>query len=162
MAIVAEKDLSVESRQLMDRLPAEISPIVAGTPVLGACLHGSYAVGQTNPFSDLDIALVTDGSLTGWEETRLQIAVATDLESRCPDLPEMDARIIDSAPLTFQGRMLYYGSLLYARDEDYRVEFRTRVRMAYFDHQPTEAMICDAFLQRTREWGLHGGHLQSE
>lgn len=156
MAIMAEKDLPLETRQLIDHLRAEIAPIVAGTPVLLAYLHGSYAVGQTNPFSDLDIALVTDGSLTGWEETRLQIAVATDLESRCPDLPEIDARILDSAPLTFQGRMLYYGILLYARGEDYRVEFETRVRMAYFDYQPTEAMIRDAFLQRTRERGLHG------
>ena len=156
MAIVAEKDLSVETRQLIDRLRAEIAPIVAGTPVSLAYLHGSYAVGQTNPFSDLDIALVTDGSLTGWEETRLQIAVATELESRCPDLPEIDARIIDSAPLTFQGRVLCYGILLYARDEDFRVEFETRVRMAYFDYQPTETMIRDAFLQRMRERGLHG------
>lgn len=39
------------------------------------------------------------------------IAVATDLESRCPDLPEIDAWVIDSDPLTFQGRMLYHGIL---------------------------------------------------
>jgi len=156
MAIVAEKDLPVETRQLIDRLRAEIAPIVAGTPVSLAHLHGSYAVGPTNPFSDLDMALVTDGSLTGWEETRLQIAVAAELGSRCPDLPEIDARVIDSAPLTFQGRVLYYGILLYARDEDFRVEFETRVRMAHFDYQPTETMIRDAFLQRMRERGLHG------
>jgi len=106
MAIVAEKDLPVKTRQLMDRLRAEIAPIVAGGPMLLAYLHGWYAVGQTNPFGDLDIVLVTDGSLTGWEETKLQMAVATDLESRCPSLPEIDARIIDSDPLTFQGRML--------------------------------------------------------
>ncbi len=112
MAIVAEKDLPVETGQLIDCLRAEIVPIVAGTPPLLACQHGSYAVRHTNPFSDLDIALVTDSSLTGWEETGLQMAVATELESRCPDLPEIDARVIDSARLTFQGRMLWYGILL--------------------------------------------------
>jgi hypothetical protein len=47
----------------------------------------------------------------------LQIAVATELETRCPDLPEVDARVINQAPLTFQGQVLYFGIFLYSRDE---------------------------------------------
>jgi hypothetical protein len=82
--------------------------------------------------------------------------VATELETRCPDLPEVDIRVINLAPLTFQGQVLYYGILLYSRDEIRRVEFETSLRSAYFDYQPAEQMIRQTFLQHVKERGLRG------
>lgn len=156
MAIVAEKDLPTETRQLVDRLRREIGPILAIRPVLLAYLYGSYATSQPYPFSDLDIALVSDGLLPTWQEVELQVAVATELETRCPDLPEVDIRVINLAPLTFQGQVLYYGILVYSRDEFRRVEFETSLRSAYFDYQPAEQMIRRAFLEHVQERGLRG------
>ena len=124
--------------------------------MLLAYLHGSYTSGRPSPFSDLDIALVTDGPLSARQEMDLQIAIATDLEARRPDLPEVDARIINQAPLTFQGQVLYYGILLYSRDEVRRVDFETSVRSAYFDYQPTEELMRQAFFERVKERGLRG------
>jgi predicted nucleotidyltransferase len=145
-----------ETRQLVARLRREIGPILAPRPALLAYLYGSYAAGKPYPFSDLDIALVSDGLLPTWQEVELQVAVATELETRCPDLPEVDIRVINLAPLTFQGQVLYYGILLYSRDEIRRVEFETSLRSAYFDYQPAEEMIRQAFLQHVKERGLRG------
>jgi predicted nucleotidyltransferase len=156
VAIVAKKDLPTETRQLVDRLSREIHPILADRPVLLAYLYGSYATGRPYPFSDLDIALVTDGTLSARQEVELQVTVATELEARCLALPEVDVRVINLAPLTFQGQVLYYGILLYSRDEVRRVEFETSVRSAYFDYQPAEQMIRRAFLQHVKERGLRG------
>lgn len=49
-----------------------------------------------------------------------------------------------------------YGILLYSRDEIRRVEFETSLRSAYFDYQPAEQMIRQAFLEHVKDRGLRG------
>jgi hypothetical protein len=65
-------------------------------------------------------------------------------------------RIINYAPLVFRGRVVCDGSLVYARDEQLRIEFETATRLRYFDYQPVHRSIQDAFFADLRERGLYG------
>ena len=47
-----------------------------------------------------------------------------------------------------QERVLTSGVLLYFRDEDFRVNYETRIRKRYFDFQPVLTMMRQAYFER--------------
>lgn len=142
----------------IEMLKANIGSILKPYPVALAYLYGS-ATGNLTPFSDVDIALVTDRQLTPRERLKLMLGVEVELAERC-DIHSADVRIINDAPLVFRGRVVCDGILLYARNELARVEFETKTRDAYFDYLPVHRWLQEAFFAEVRERGLHGRQRQ--
>ena len=62
----------------------------------------------------------------------------------------------NDAPLVFWGRVVCDGVLVYARDEQERIEFETTTRLRYFDYLPIHRRLQDAFFANLRERGLYG------
>ena len=68
----------------------------------------------------------------------------------------VDVRVINSAPVLLRGEVVTHGRLLYARDEDSRIEFETRTRMEYFDFLPAAELYRKTFFENLRQRGLSG------
>ena len=141
--------------ELVPRLRQALSAILKDRPVKLAYLHGSVAIGFTTPFSDMDIALVTDRAMTPLERLHLTSAVELDLAEHW-DIRHADVRVINDAPLVFRGRVVCEGILLFARDEATRIEFETTTRDDYFDYLPVHRQLQEAFFAHLRKQGLHG------
>lgn len=143
---------------LLPCLRAELTDILDEKPVMIAYLYGSVAEGYATSFSDVDIALVLepDNGLSPYDRTMMELQIGAEVEDRC-DVAEADVRSIDVAPLTVQGHVLTEGTLLYSRDESFRVDYEVMTRKRYLDFQPAEEMMRKAFLERVRRKGLlHG------
>ncbi|MGQ9648011.1 MAG: nucleotidyltransferase domain-containing protein [Thermodesulfobacteriota bacterium] len=101
--------------------------------IVFAYLHGSFTEGR--PFRDIDISVFVDESRVSKEKTlNFEVSFSVELEDtiRMP----IDVKVINYAPLAFQ----YYstaGTLLMCRDDDFRVDFLTRIRSLYFDFRPS-------------------------
>ena len=128
----------------MDRFKSTIlacaSKILDRFPVLCAYLYGSQASGAVHPFSDVDIAVYLrkdafDGKM------RLESDIALAFDDALDHRADTDVRAINEMPLVLQGEILTKGILIYSRDEETRVFFETRTRMAYFDFKP----VIDAY-----------------
>ncbi|MGC9522299.1 MAG: hypothetical protein ACP5HG_10535 [Anaerolineae bacterium] len=64
--------------------------------------------------------------------------------------------MINEAPLIFRGRVVTEGILLYASDEEARIDFEVKTRLRYFDYLPVYREMRDTFLAAIRERGLYG------
>lgn len=134
----------------------QILPSVCGNqPVQLAYLYGSTVTGHTTPFSDVDIALLTTEPLAPLARLRLIQHVQARLYDDC-GLVDVDVRIINDAPLVLQGRVVTDGVLLYARNEQARIDFETTTRMHYFDYLPIHERLQEAFFDTIRTRGLYG------
>ncbi len=106
------------------------------SPVLFAYLYGSYAVHQTHPFSDLDIAIYIKKSLTTRETMKLEMDLSLEMDNRFPGGPSSDIRTINHMPLAVAGNAITEGILIYCIDDDTRIDFERIVRCSYFDFLP--------------------------
>ena len=146
----------MSTEDLVSRLRHHLPSILKDRPIQLAYLYGSAARGERIPLSDVDIALLAIRVLSPQERLRLMLDVSLEVEERC-DLREADVRVINDAPLLFQGRVVTEGILLYSRDEAERVRYETMTRMRYFDYLPIHQRLRDAFLANVREQGLYYG-----
>lgn len=67
-----------------------------------------------------------------------ELEISGEVEKRCK-VQNVDVRAINDAPLRVQGQVVTEGVLLYARNEDLRVDFEVYTRKRYFDFQPVLA-----------------------
>jgi len=140
--------------RLLSKFQRVLPQMLDQQPVGLAYLYGSTTTGQTTPFSDVDIALVVDEGLSPYERLKLTLRLQLDLADRC-DISNVDVRIINDAPLVFQGRVVCDGILVYSREEQERIEFEVGTRLQYFDYLPIHKRLQDAFLADLRERGLY-------
>ena len=133
-----------------------LNRILPRYPVNLAYLFGSTAAGKATPLSDVDIALVLpDEQVDPGNLLSLELQLADEI-SRLLEIEEVDVRVINSAPLMVRGEVVTHGILLYSTDEDFRVEFETSTRSAYFDFLPIAAMVRREYFDRLYERGLNG------
>ena len=139
---------------LIAKLCRTLPSILKHHPIRLAYLYGSAVTGEVTPFSDVDIALVIQDNLTPLERLKLILHIQVDLADHC-DIPDADVRIINDAPLVFRGRVISDGILMYARDEQGRIDFETSTRIRYFDYLVVHTRLQEAFFANLRERGLY-------
>lgn len=101
--------------QITSKLRSALPLILERRPVTIAYLFGSVTIGKMNPFSDVDIALFVNEGLSPLEKLKLILSIQLDLADQC-DIPNADVRIINDAPLVFQGKVVNEGLLVFARN----------------------------------------------
>jgi predicted nucleotidyltransferase len=146
---------------LVHKLRKDLPGILADHPVILAYLYGSAAQGTATPLSDVDIALVVDRrALATLARMDMELGIEVDLELTC-GIENSDVRIVNDAPIAVRGAVVTEGILLYARDEDVRVDFETTTRKEYFDFRPIAEQQRNAFFADLMENGLYGQSHQS-
>jgi uncharacterized protein len=155
-----QSDIRVERQnqatEIITKLQAHTSEVLAQFPVDIAYLHGSVARGCPLPSSDVDIALVLTEVPPPYERLILELKIQAALEDAC-GLTNLDVRTINHAPLMVQGGIIQEGLLLYSRDKDRCLAFEILTRKKYFDYQPTAEWMQRAFLDHIRRKGLFSG-----
>lgn len=141
---------------LVSSLRERIAEILSPHPVALAYLYGSAAAGRATPLSDVDIALVLADNRTAIpNQLEFELALEAEIAERC-GIHNADVRIINGAPVTFRGQVVSEGILLFARDEERRIEFETHTLSEYFDFLPVDKFLRDAYFDHLREKGLYG------
>ncbi len=145
-----------KAAQVVALLEQRLPDVLAPYPVDAAYVYGSVARGTATPLSDVDIALLLAAPLAAYERLKLELTIQGEIEMP-GDLPPVDVRAINDAPLMVQGRIVQQGKLVYERDHAHRVHFEVMTRKLYFDFAPVARRLQNAFLERVRKKGLlHG------
>lgn len=129
--------------------------VFAPYPVDIAYFHGSAALGQSTPLSDIDLAVVVKAEVPANRYLDIELDLALALE-KSTHLKNIDLRIINQAPLEVKGKILENGRLLFSRDEAKRVDFETSTRNRYFDFLPIANYMHHQFFKHTSREGLLG------
>jgi len=116
-------------------------------PVSFAYLYGSYATGPVHPFSDVDIGIYVHGAASE-RQLELELTISLEIDTQLAGNAQSDVRVINGLPLSFLGKILTDGILIYSIDEVSRVDFETSVRLAYFDFLPVLKMYQKEYLKR--------------
>ncbi|KXB06146.1 hypothetical protein AKJ53_01210 [candidate division MSBL1 archaeon SCGC-AAA382F02] len=102
--------------------------------VLAAYLYGSIAKGTTHKESDVDIALLLE---EGFSPEGLYTArISEEIEKKMNANREVDVRVLNDRPITFQHQVLRDGKKIFTRDRRARINFETEVYDRYLDYRP--------------------------
>jgi len=135
-----------ERSQILERLQGQGEDLLGETPTLFA--YGIADPGEFSALRDLQLAAYMEPGLPPASYFHVEIRLETLLEEALA-VPAAGARILNGAPLTFQGTVLTAGRVIYSRDEDTRIAFEGRVRRTYLDlrhmlisrQRPTEGAV---------------------
>lgn len=137
-------DLSPEN--IKRALASHAQHIFAAKPVLFAYLYGSFATGNVNPFSDLDIAIYVD-KISPTKHLKLELLLALEIDEKMNSCVASEVRIINDVPLVIKGEIVTNGLLIFSKDEAARVDFETSVRRVYFDFLPVLYNYRNTYLE---------------
>lgn len=120
-------------------------------PVVLAYLFGSYARGEMNEFSDLDLAVFLEQGMVGEElyETyrKLFLGVRKILGTE-----RFDLVLLNRAPLPLKFEVVSKGRLVYARDEEAVNCFEIDVIRKYQDTAYLRKVQNEYLRERARQW----------
>jgi predicted nucleotidyltransferase len=135
----------MKPNQIRNKLNSFAADIFDETPVIFAYLYGSHATGVAHSFSDIDIGIyVPEGLTTDSLDLEMSLALAGDrvLQEKL----KCDVRLMNRLPLAVAGEVVTSGILIYCSDHQARVEYETKIRMAYFDFVPFLRKYQQAYL----------------
>ena len=95
--------------------------------IVAAYVFGSIATGKDRCGSDVDIAIMTRGSMDGFERVRLETNLSNVLGK------DVDLVLFGRASPLLQHQVLKYGRLVYEADPKERVRQETAARRQYLD-----------------------------
>ena len=113
--------------------------------VLFALLFGSMATGHAHPWSDVDIGVYVTTPLSLLEIGRLTATLERLVER------DVDLLVLNDAPERTPAlayRAIAEGILLFCKDEDTFVSFKTSVILRYLDTAFLRTMVTQAFYER--------------
>ncbi len=97
-------------------------------------VFGSVAQGNTNPLSDIDVAILVNADKI--DQARYpygyKAAVLTEL-MKSLKMDDVDLVVLNDAPLLLKHRVVSLGKLVFSRDEKRRVGFQVDVINRYSD-----------------------------
>lgn len=94
-------------------------------------IFGSYAKGNNNENSDLDIAVLLEDTYNPLDKLSL-IGALIDIFRR----NDIDLVILNEASPVLRHQVIKYGKLAYKEDEDIKVNFEVKVLREYMDMEP--------------------------
>ncbi|MGQ9548634.1 MAG: type VII toxin-antitoxin system MntA family adenylyltransferase antitoxin [Roseiflexus sp.] len=113
--------------------------------VLFALLFGSFAKGEPQPWSDVDIGVYLSRPWSLLEIGKLNAALERVL-GREVDLSVLNIALERNPALAY--KVVAEGTLLFCRDPAAFADFKTRVVLKYLDTAFLRAMITGAFQER--------------
>lgn len=133
----------------VDELRPKLELILAARPVRLAYLFGSHAAGRARADSDIDVAVLLDGSLSAEERFEERMHLIGELQTlfRTDDV---DIVILNEAAPLLAFEVLRNGKLLYCVDPNDRVEFQVRTVREYEDTAPLRKLLAEKLEQRIR------------
>lgn len=109
-----------------------------------AYLFGSAACGED--FRDIDVAVYLVPCVTSsYERFKLAMRIGRVAERTLSFRREVDARILNEAPLVFQYEVMRTGQLILQRDSQQRILYESRLLSQYLDYKPVWAEFINQY-----------------
>ena len=109
-------------------------------------VFGSFLL--RSDFQDIDVAVLLARRLSPREEFDLSMAIGRALERAITPRREVDVKVLNGSPDSFQYTVIRDGLPVMARDETTRVRFEAQRIKAYLDFKPTSDWLDKEFLRR--------------
>lgn len=135
----------MKPNQIKTKLDNLAADIFDETPVIFAYLYGSHATGVAHSFSDIDIGVYVP-VVSMKDSLGLEMSLALAGDRVMQEKLKCDVRLMNRLPLAVTGEIVTRGILIYCSDHKARVEYETKVRMAYFDFIPFLRKYQQAYL----------------
>ena len=120
---------------------------------MASYLYGSHVRDQATILSNLDLGLLLRDQ--GDQRLRLEARVGGAINAAM-GTGDADIRVLNDAPLVFEGRALTDGHLIYCTDDEALVRFECRARAEYFDILPALDTNATSRRKAVARNGLHG------
>ncbi|MBW2222341.1 MAG: nucleotidyltransferase domain-containing protein [Deltaproteobacteria bacterium] len=106
------------------------------TEIEVAYIFGSVTQGRTSSLSDIDIAVITDSQQIKEETYRYgyKAEILTDL-IKLLKTNDVDLVILNEVNTLLKHRVLYFGKLIYSKNERKRIAFQTETINKYNDYK---------------------------
>ncbi|MFQ6071035.1 MAG: nucleotidyltransferase domain-containing protein [Candidatus Aminicenantales bacterium] len=99
-----------------------------------AYIFGSYAKASTCSLSDIDIAVYVDEKIKEDRVFNLRLELIARV-SKLLKREDIDLIILNGSDISLAFEVIYYGKLIFSRDELQRIRFEARVMSLYFDRK---------------------------
>ncbi len=124
---MTQKDLEAINKLFKDNLKS----LLQEYDIKLIYIFGSYAKGNNNANSDLDIAVLLNNDYDPMDKLSL-IGDLTSIFKR----DDIDLVILNSANSVLKHQVIKYGKLIFMENEDIKVNFEVRVLKEYMDMEP--------------------------
>ena len=118
-----------------------------------AYLFGSEAKGKAGRLSDIDIAVLFDGSLNKKQRFDLQLKLIGDI-SEILKTDRVDLLIINDAPLSLNYEVIRANHPLFVRDRNEKIDFEQGILSRYLDRRYYEKRASSEFLRKVAVRGI--------
>ena len=115
-----------------------------------AILFGSLAKGKANKMSDVDIAVMVDPKFDKSFPFGYQAELITDL-MQVLKRNDVDAVILNKAPIALKHEVLRYGKFIYIKDKQARIKFQIDTINQYDDYKMLFRVHEEAMRKRWRK-----------
>lgn len=118
--------------QSAQKMEQDLSYLFSRYPhILSAYLFGSTALGISNSYSDIDIAIRIDQSLASDSYLEIRIQLTDNLEKHLGC--KVDIVVLNTASLKMIHQVIINGRLLFSRDREKEQDYMVQKRKEYFD-----------------------------
>ncbi len=110
-------------------------------------LFGSFL--KEESFEDIDVAiLLLEGNRTPYENFKLTMKIGRLIERSIRSRYEVDVKILNTSPLSFQYQVIREGNPVFIRNELNYIRYETHLLSEYLDYQETLRWFNKKFLER--------------
>jgi len=110
-----------------------------------AYVFGSFLEGDD--FRDIDLALVLARDLAPYERFKYAMEVGRAVERAITPRCEVDVRVLNNAPISFQYEVIRTGISVFAKDERDRVRYEADLISDWLDFKETSDWLDEQFLR---------------
>lgn len=131
---------------ILDKIPQLIDALQKCDDVIALFFFGSLATGKLKPLSDLDIALILDGSLSKDKLFNRELELIS-LISEELGTEEFDLIILNTAPMRFAHQIFRSGKRIFVKDQKKLTDFQEEVIKKYIDFKYYREQFDQEFLR---------------
>lgn len=126
--------MNESSERVFEQLRGAAERLLPETHVVFAYLFGSHAAGKPHRFSDVDVAVLLEDSVTQHDYLDRSLGLA-GLLSDGAGVGNVEVLVLNDAPLPLVGRAIQQRRVLYSCDEPARVYFESLKLRQFLDFE---------------------------
>lgn len=116
-------------------------------------IFGSIAKGANNRSSDIDIAIYLDEKLNGYKRFDIRLELIGEV-GRLLESDEIDLVILNDVDIFLAYQVVYFGKIIYCRNELNRIRYEAKILSLYFDQQYYYERHAELSIKRIAKEGI--------
>lgn len=102
---------------------------------------------KEDDFRDIDVAILVNKNLKPYEQLQLEAKLGKELERAIKHQKEVDVKILNFAPISFQYEVIRTGKPIFVKDKKIKVRYECQTLSAYLDYRDVLEFHNQKFLE---------------